>query len=284
MNIAKFVGSGALVVISMFCITENAWAELTYRDSTGKIYYKGTLPNQLRSTPCPPAGDKGTVTDITGNVFKLFCDSAEYQGLITLSNNTSTAFGRCVYLGGLNVINFEVDEKNKLKQIEWLNVNPVNVKNLTKNQIYAGIGNPTGKNTEDWLPGALKFLKDNMLTFIPYITKDPLFKNPMNFASSISEPIQEISNYVNGELISTIELTIEEADEAYGPDGTSPISFLNIDPLMGTPNTPPQDIINVPEPSSTLSLLALCTLGAGSAFNRKQKTSKSAEKDLVKVS
>jgi hypothetical protein len=42
--------------------------------------------------------------------------------------------------------------------------------------------------------------------------------------------------------------------------------------------------IAVPEPSSTLSLLALGTLGAASTFKRKLKSSKSSEKETTKVS
>ncbi|GCA77357.1 hypothetical protein MiTe_04211 [Microcystis aeruginosa NIES-2520] len=53
-------------------------------------------------------------------------------------------------------------------------------------------------------------------------------------------------------------------------DGTSGIDFTNLEP-------------KVPEPSSTLSLLALGTLGAASTFKRKLKPSKSAEKETTKV-
>ncbi|NET44748.1 MAG: PEP-CTERM sorting domain-containing protein [Okeania sp. SIO2B3] len=40
----------------------------------------------------------------------------------------------------------------------------------------------------------------------------------------------------------------------------------------------------IPEPTSVLSLLAIGTLGAASTLKRKLKSSKSAEKDLEKVS
>lgn len=44
------------------------------------------------------------------------------------------------------------------------------------------------------------------------------------------------------------------------------------------------DVETVPEPTSTLSLLALGTLGAASTLKRKLKTSKSTEKETTKVS
>jgi hypothetical protein len=53
------------------------------------------------------------------------------------------------------------------------------------------------------------------------------------------------------------------------------------------PNIPvelPKDLVRVPEPTSTLSLLALGTLGAASTLKRKLKSSKPSEKETTKVS
>jgi hypothetical protein len=44
------------------------------------------------------------------------------------------------------------------------------------------------------------------------------------------------------------------------------------------------DTISIPEPTSTLSFLALGTLGAGATLKRKLKSSKSSEKDNTKIS
>lgn len=74
--------------------------------------------------------------------------------------------------------------------------------------------------------------------------------------------------------------------------GTQPIifnpgeGFLNPTPYSGIGFANSAHGLNnqiVPEPSSTVSLLALCTLGAGAILNRKLKTSY-ADKELEKIS
>lgn len=54
-----------------------------------------------------------------------------------------------------------------------------------------------------------------------------------------------------------------------------------IDPNTPTINDPHNPFASIPEPNSTLSLLALGTLGAASTLKRKLKSSKSAEKEKV---
>jgi hypothetical protein len=40
MNVIKYIGTGALVVLSFLLITENARADLSYKDSTGLVSMK----------------------------------------------------------------------------------------------------------------------------------------------------------------------------------------------------------------------------------------------------
>jgi len=73
--------------------------------------------------------------------------------------------------------------------------------------------------------------------------------------------IQLLGSLASSKLItSTIDFT---------QNGTSGIDFTNLEP--------------VPEPTSTLSLLALGTLGAASTIKRKLKSSQSTEKETTKV-
>jgi hypothetical protein len=76
--------------------------------------------------------------------------------------------------------------------------------------------------------------------------------------------------FVNIKPASLVGETV--ADEPFSPGGTP------WDVPIGTQRT------SVPEPTSTLSLLALGTLGAASTLKRKLKSSKSTEKETTKVS
>lgn len=60
-------------------------------------------------------------------------------------------------------------------------------------------------------------------------------------------------------------------------------SDFNGDAISGSITAMSEPPTTVPEPTSTLSLLALGTLGAASTLKRKLKTSKSSEKELEKV-
>jgi hypothetical protein len=118
------------------------------------------------------------------------------------------------------------------------------------------------------IPGNEPFPVDNLISFNPqqltidgfgYSTSGGNFVNPF-FANFLSPP-----GYL--EVFSAPPFTPGNL----GPeDSELPISF------SATP-------IIVPEPTSTLSLLALGTLGAASTLKRKLKQSKSAEDDTTKV-
>ena len=68
-----------------------------------------------------------------------------------------------------------------------------------------------------------------------------------------------------------------------GDDGVSWINAPVTDVLFKCKANKSVYLVAVPEPTSTLSLLALGTLGAASTLKRKLKSSKSSEKETTKV-
>jgi hypothetical protein len=110
---------------------------------------------------------KGSVTDPAGDVFTFNCVNKEYFAgtIFVKATDKTTDFGRCLYDNGANILNFEVDENDNFKNIEWVNVNPPGGTIRHRNQILRALSNgpfndPTAP-TDKWLDKVNKFLNLN---------------------------------------------------------------------------------------------------------------------------
>lgn len=246
--------------IAALCLAGMARADLVYKDSSGKELYKGPAPNRNPAVSCGAGAAtnkdlKFSVTDAAGNVFTMYCENKSYfQGYVKrVDAPIEDIVGRCLYAGGLNVWNFEVDDKNRLKQIEWLNIDPKNAKGLSRDEIYKGTGNADGKTTDEWYPKALKFIKDNMLGSNDTVKEFSYGSAPAPGAPiSLADLSDEI--YSAGSLLASFSFTPDEAAAAFLPDGNSPYALLVTDPSMGRSGVPAQD--SVDEPPGWLLLLS----------------------------
>jgi hypothetical protein len=101
-------------------------------------------------------------------------------------------------------------------------------------------------------------------------------------------PDQVAQQLFNAMLAASIpaELNLNEISFILDNNGDEVLStdlILNAGGLEALTFIPMRMVVPVPEPSSTLGLLALGTLGAASTLKRKLKTSKCTEKELEKV-
>jgi hypothetical protein len=84
------------------------------------------------NTPC--GGEGGgkpgrdvlfTITGTNGDSMAIYCvDGSYYEGLITKASGTSYPFGRCLFLGGVNLRCFAIDEDFNLVGVAWINADP----------------------------------------------------------------------------------------------------------------------------------------------------------------
>jgi hypothetical protein len=102
--------------------------------------------------------------------------------------------------------------------------------------------------------------------------------------SEISNPFSDLYTSSASSIVTAPEITFLGAARNNSAGGFSfPSITTSVNGRFG-PNFQFQVIsTSVPEPTSTLSLLALGTLGAASTLKRKLKPSKSAEKETTKV-
>jgi hypothetical protein len=216
----------------------------------------------------------GTITDPAGDTFTLNCVKQEYyQGSIFVkATGKTTAYGRCRYDWGANIINFEVDANDNFKEIEWVNVNPPFPAGATDAQkaaardaILGGLSNGTINQpilpTAAWLGKVTAYLKANNLE-----NTDNTNDKNIIYTFPFSPNDQEILGFENDALETEFVLTPDQANFAYLDDGLSPIPNLVIDPLMRVPGASVQDTL-VPEPSSFVTIVS--ALAGIIAFRRR---------------
>lgn len=250
------------VWVAALLVTSIGHADLIYKDAAGKELYKGPAPNQNPAVSCGDDETKAkalkfSVTDAAGNVFEMYCENKSYfQGYVTrVDAPIADIVGRCIYAGGLNVWNFEVDGKNRLKQIEWLNIDPKNAKGLSRGDIYKGVANNDGKPTDEWYPKALKFIQDNMLGSNDSIKQFTYASGPSPTAPlTLADLTDEI--YSLGSLLASFSFTPDEAALAFAPNGGSPYPLLVTDSTMGSPGIPAQNSVKTDEPPGWALILS----------------------------
>jgi hypothetical protein len=136
-----------------------------------------------------------------------------------------------------------------------------------------GIGNPVTPTGELYIFGAKlddsnKDLEFNQLNWISLGSFQP---NTTNWNIVFD------TNSFDPNSLYTIAYTFENNPSKFFPDTTTAMGLKS---LVTVDEIPPEP---VPEPTSTLSLLALGTLGAASTLKRKLKPSQSTDKETTKV-